>query len=155
MDDAIRARFGDAHHLAATGLLEAWRATPRGALAYILLLDQFSRNLHRGDARAFRFDPAAREAARCALSRRFDMTMSARARAFIYMPFMHAEDLADQDLSVRLFMCRLSGQWDVKHALQHRDVIRRYGRFPHRNAALGRVTTAAEHAFLKAGGFAG
>jgi uncharacterized protein (DUF924 family) len=151
-DAAIRARFGEIHGAAARGELEAWRASPEPMLALVLVLDQFSRNLSRGDARAFAQDAHARECARQALDRGDDLQLLPVERQFLYMPFEHSEALADQDRAVELMRSleafeatRGVADWAEKH----RTIIRRFGRFPHRNAALGRPSTAAEAAFLQ------
>lgn len=152
-DAEITRRFRAAFEAARTGKLDAMSATRDGSLALIVMLDQFSRNMFRDDARAFDQDAQAREIARAALSRRFDMAVPEERRAFFYMPFMHSESLADQELSVALFTARCHA--NVPYALEHRDIIARFSRFPHRNKILGRTSTEAEIAFLKAGGFRG
>lgn len=118
-----------------------------------MLLDQFSRNLFRDTPRAFAQDPHALSLARDAIDRRFDMIADPQARAFFYMPFMHSESLAAQEECVRLFKARKPQGNNVAFAIQHRDIIRRFGRFPHRNHILGRQSTPAERAYLAAGGF--
>ena len=153
-DDEIRARFLDTYEAAAAGLLSGWEATREGALALVIVLDQFPRNMFRGSARAFAADPLALAVAKRAIERGFDITTPVQERAFFYLPFEHSEELADQDRCCALF--RAAGDADlVKWAELHADIIRRFGRFPHRNAALGRTTTAEEQAFLDSGGFAG
>jgi uncharacterized protein (DUF924 family) len=119
----------------------------------VLLLDQFPRNAFRGSARMYGTDPAARAVARSAVARGHETRVERALRPFVYMPFAHSESLADQDLSVSLFE-RLGGV-EVGHARRHRDIIRRFGRFPHRNDVLGRETTADERRYLDEGGFAG
>ena len=152
--DAVCAqRFSGLHAAARTGALDAWRAHPRHALARILILDQFSRNLYRDDPRAFAQDGLAVDAAEDAVRRRFDQLYPPKERAFFYMPFMHSEDLAVQERSVALFKARLPGTMNMPYALEHWRIVKRYGRFPHRNRILGRRSTPAEIAFLKAGGF--
>jgi uncharacterized protein (DUF924 family) len=124
----------------------------------MVLLDQFPRNLYRGSAHAFATDPLARSIAGAALDRRFDSEVEPLLRPFFYLPFTHSEAIADQDRSVALFEAHDVETGDVdslKYAVIHRDIIRRFGRFPHRNAALGRTTTSEEQAFLDDGGFAG
>jgi uncharacterized protein (DUF924 family) len=157
-DEAIRRNYEPAHHAAARGEYDAWIETPEGALALLLLLDQFPRNLYRGSAHAFATDPKARRLAREAIAREHDLALEAGLRPFFYLPFEHSEDLADQDESIRL-TTRLrddTGDADtLKWAAIHRDIIARFGRFPHRNRALARTTTAEEQAFLDEGGFAG
>jgi uncharacterized protein (DUF924 family) len=148
--DQACARLGDALAAARRGALDHWAETPPGALALILLLDQLSRNLHRGSPAAFAADVQARAQARRAVTRGFDQAVGPVQRIFFYLPFEHSEDLADQDESVRLFT-RLHaelGDETLDHARQHRAVIRRFGRFPHRNAPLGRPSTPEELAYL-------
>ena len=153
-DADIRRRFEALHHAAARGELDSWADTPEGALALLLLLDQFPRNMFRGSPHAFATDPLARQVARAAVDRGFDREVDPGLRQFFYLPFEHSEHLDDQDRGVAL--CAESGDADlVKWARIHRDIISRFGRFPHRNASLARTTTEQEQAFLKEGGFAG
>jgi uncharacterized protein (DUF924 family) len=153
-DAQIAARFEALHHRAARGECAAWSGSAEGALALLLLLDQFPRNMYRGSAHAFATDPLARAIADRALARGFDVSFEPQWRSFFYLPFEHSERLEDQERSVAL--CAATGDEDlVKWARLHRDIIARFGRFPHRNAALGRTTTAAEQAFLDDGGFRG
>lgn len=153
-DADIRKRFLSVHEAAAAGLLAAWEDTADGALALLLVLDQFPRNMFRGSARAYATDDQAREVAKRALARGFDLRFSSPERRFFYLPFMHAEDLAEQERCISL--CAAAGDREgVDYAVLHADIIRRFGRFPHRNAVLGRATTEEERAFLAAGGFAG
>jgi uncharacterized protein (DUF924 family) len=153
-DQDIRRRFLETYEAAAAGTLGAWEATPDGVLALVIVLDQFPRNMFRGAARAFAADPLARAVADRALARGFDRAMAQADRQFFYLPFEHSEMLADQERCCDLF--RATGDAElVKWAELHADIIRRFGRFPHRNAALGRTTTAEEQAFLDGGGFAG
>lgn len=152
-DDEIGARFGAIHQAAATGAFDAWRAKPRTALARIIVLDQFSRNMFRDDRRAFAQDPLALAAAQDAVSRRFDLLFPAKMQAFFLMPFMHAEDLSAQEDSVRHFKTRQRGAGNLSYAIEHRDIVKRFGRFPHRNKVLGRKSTPAEIQYLKSGGF--
>jgi uncharacterized protein (DUF924 family) len=156
-DAEIGTRFGA--WLAEAAALEGWAATPEGALALAILLDQFPRNLHRGRAEAFAWDGQARALAReVVLRHRLDLALPPTARVFLYLPFEHGEAMADQDLSVTLFEglrddpehARPGGT--IAYAWAHRAVIARFGRFPHRNAALGRESTPAESAWLAAGG---
>ncbi|HLI67574.1 MAG TPA: DUF924 family protein [Caulobacteraceae bacterium] len=152
-DDAIRLRFEPVHHAAARGEYAAWAETADGALALVLLFDQIPRNIYRGSAHAFATDPLARATAGRAIDAGFDGAVEPALKGFFYMPFMHSEGAADQDRSVALFE---SGEpSNLGFARQHRDIVARFGRFPHRNAALGRVTTVDEQAFLDEGGFAG
>jgi len=147
----IRERFSALHKAAVAGRLDAWRAHPRHALALIILLDQFSRNMFRDDPRSFAQDKLALDVARGAITRRYDRLYGSRERAFFYMPFMHCEDLDVQGKSVTLFKARCMD--NITHAYEHHDIIKRFGRFPHRNKVLGRISTPVEIAFLKAGGF--
>jgi uncharacterized protein (DUF924 family) len=152
-DRQITARFLATHEAAAAGRFSDWEATPEGALALLILLDQFPRNLFRGSARAFATDPLARALAERAIARGFDACVADAERVFFYLPFEHSENLADQERSLSLW--RRSGGKIDKYAQLHADIIRRFGRFPHRNAVLGRATTPEEQAFLDGGGFAG
>jgi uncharacterized protein (DUF924 family) len=152
-DAEIAERFLATYEAAAAGAL-GWDATPEGALALLIVLDQFPRNMFRGSARAFAADPLAREVAARAIARGFDQHVTVPERSFFYLPFEHSETLADQERCVALN--RASHDADaLKWAEIHADIIRRFGRFPHRNAVLGRATTAKEQAFLDGGGFAG
>ena len=152
-DNAIRARFLATYEAAARGELAGWEASAEGALALVIVLDQFPRNMFRGTVRAFAADEGARWAANLALKRGYDLDVAAELRIFLFLPFMHSEDLADQNRGVELY--RAAEDENLKFAIRHRDIIRRFGRFPHRNALLGRSTTPEEQAFLDAGGFAG
>ena len=144
--DTECARFADALHTALDGGFDHWADTPRGMLALIVLLDQFPRNLHRGSPNAFAADAKARVLARDAVARGLDRMLHPVERSFLYLPFEHSEDLTDQDESVRLFeTMRLAlGDSTAEYAYRHRDLIRRFGRFPHRNAVLGRDSTPEE-----------
>ncbi|MGA8292496.1 MAG: DUF924 family protein [Rhodoplanes sp.] len=154
VDVAIRSRYFSTYQSGIAGELSDWEQTAEGALALILVLDQFPRNMFRGTARAFAADPLARGAAARAIARRFDCAFATPERRFFYIPFMHSEDLRDQERCIKL--CREADDSEgVTYAEAHADIIRRFGRFPHRNAALGRTTTPDEQAFLDAGGFAG
>lgn len=153
-DEAIRTRFEPLHHAAARGELDAWGDTADGALALLLLLDQFPRNLYRGSAHQFATDPLARSIAMRAIARGFDQAFEKDLRAFFYLPLEHSEDAADQVRCIQLY--EAMGDADLtRWAHLHADIIQRFGRFPHRNACLGRETTDAEQAFLASGGFAG
>jgi uncharacterized protein (DUF924 family) len=150
-DQACSAGFLADHQRAAVGELDSWKETPSGALALILLLDQFPRNIFRGSPRAFATDPKARATAKEAITRGFDLALPPARRSFIYIPLQHSENLDDQRESVRLFH-KLAAEDPamagyVKYADDHLEVIRRFGRFPHRNAVLGRVSTPDEIAF--------
>jgi uncharacterized protein (DUF924 family) len=153
-DTAIRERFLDTHLAAARGELSGWESTPEGAYALLLLLDQFPRNLFRGSAQAFATDEQALGIAERAITKGFDKRFEGAERRFFYLPHMHAEDLAHQERCVAL--CEAANDPEgVKFAIIHRDIIRDFGRFPHRNPVLGRETTQQEQAFLEAGGFSG
>jgi len=153
-DAAIRARFLDTYAAAADGRLSAWEHDAEGALALLIVLDQFPRNMFRGEARMFVADPLARAVADRAIARGFDRHYAPPERRFFYLPFTHAENLADQERCVALNRAAADDE-GVKWAELHADIIRRFGRFPHRNQALGRATTPDEQAFLDGGGFAG
>lgn len=152
-DRSFRERFIGWHEAAAAGRLAAWADSPVGALALILLLDQFPRNCFRGEPRMYATDLPARASAAAAIDAGQDRKVGKDLRLFFYLPFAHSEDLADQERSVTLN--RALGSDNAEHAEGHRDIIRRFGRFPHRNAILGRGTTPEERRFLEEGGFAG
>ena len=153
-DDEIRERFLTTYEVAAAGQLSVWEQSAEGTLALLILLDQFPRNMFRGEARAFATDPLARAITAGAIVRGFDSQVPKEMRNFFYLPFEHSEDLADQERGIALN--KASGdEENLKWAEIHADIIRRFGRFPHRNAVLGRTTTPDEQAFLDSGGFAG
>jgi len=153
-DEEIRQRFLDTYEVAAAGKFSDWEQSAQGALALLILLDQFPRNMFRDDARAFATDPLARAITAGAIIRGFDGQVPKELRGFFYLPFEHSEDLADQERCIALN--KATGDADgLKWAEIHADIIRRFGRFPHRNAALARTTTPEEQAFLDGGGFAG
>ena len=155
VDDAIRERFGPLVEKAKRGELDDWQKTAEGTLALLILLDQFSRNLHRGKAEAFAADAQARDIARTAIAKNQDLEIPEPERQFFYLPLEHSEDLADQDWSLALFRARMPSLPDnvMYHVDQHRELIRRFGRFPFRNEALGRTSTREETAFLAQGGY--
>lgn len=156
-DDAFDrecARFMPLHMAAARRELDDWLGHAEGALALLILLDQIPRNVFRGSAHAFATDPLARAFAEQAVDAGFDMQAAPALRAFFYLPFEHSEALADQHRAMALFE-RLGDVEGLRWARIHLDIIERFGRFPHRNAAFGRETTADEQAFLDGGGFAG
>ncbi len=153
VDDEIRTRFGGLWGEVRDGGHTAWRDTPPGCLAYLIVADQFPRNMFRGDPRAFSTDEVARAAARFAVLAGHDLLADVALRSFFYLPFEHSESLGDQDWSVDLFEGRTTDSSHILHAQAHREVIRRYGRFPTRNAALSRANTPAEEVFLAAGGY--
>lgn len=156
-DDAFDRRFRTQclalHEAAARGDLSSWGATADGALALVLLLDQFPRNCFRGTARMFATDEDARRVASAAIAAGHDQEVAPDLRVFFYLPFEHSEDLADQDRSVALSQPLSEEYW--RYAELHRDIILRFGRFPHRNEILGRASTPEEQEFLAEGGFAG
>jgi uncharacterized protein (DUF924 family) len=148
-DAVVRSRFETVWDAAREGRYAAWEETAEGALALILIFDQFPRNMFRGTEKAFATDALARGVAERAIARGFDREASPVERPFFYLPLMHSEDLADQDLCVRLTRERLGeGHYSYPYALRHRDAIARFGRFPARNRALGRTSSEAEAAFL-------
>lgn len=151
-DDAIRARFLDLRERAAEGRLQPWRAAPDSLLALIVVFDQFPRNLFRGTSRAFSTDPEALAAAQLAVSRGFDRLLLPVQRWFVYLPFEHAEDLRLQHRCVELFEGLRSdpdSAGAIDYARRHFEIIARFGRFPHRNAVLGRASTLEEVEFLR------
>jgi uncharacterized protein (DUF924 family) len=153
-DAEITRRFLGLWRAAADGRLAAWEETPEGALALVLVLDQFPRNMFRGHARTYECDALARTAAERALARGCDRQVTHAERQFFYLPLMHSEELPDQERCVELARGYGDDEF-TKYAEQHADIIRRFGRFPHRNPMLGRATTPEEQAFLDGGGFAG
>ena len=149
-DEICRGRFGHLVEQAASDRLDAWQETAEGALALCLLLDQMPRNLFRGTPKAFGTDAKAVAVAASAVDRGLDQTLTTEHRKFLYMPFMHSESLAEQERSIALTKS-LDDDNTLHHAEEHADVIRRFGRFPHRNDVLGRSSTAEEEAFLADG----
>jgi uncharacterized protein (DUF924 family) len=150
-DRAVAARLGDLHRRAAGGAFEAWQSSVEGCLALCILLDQAPRQLFRGEARAFATDAKALAVAKRALAEGFDRQLPVDQRLFLYLPLMHSERVADQEQCVALFETEELRD-KLCHAVEHADIIRRFGRFPHRNAALGRASTANEEAYLREGG---
>lgn len=148
VDAAVRDRFRHVHDRLAHGYLPHWQDDADSCLAAIVALDQFPRNLYRGDPRAFATDDQARALAEIALEQRYDEGQPDERRVFFYMPFEHSEALADQQRCCAL-MAALSNSQYYDYAVQHRDIIAQFGRFPHRNAILGRESTAEEKAFLE------
>lgn len=154
-DDAIRDRFGPTVAAAQAGALDHWTADDQGTLALLLVLDQFARNIHRGSPLAFAGDERARRIVRHALADGIEARVTAVQRAFLYLVIEHSEAMVDQDVSVRLFESLPETEWKprmVDFAWRHLVVIRDFGRYPHRNAALGRESTEAEQVWLDAGG---
>lgn len=156
-DEAFDARFRDQflafHVAAARGTLAGWATTAGGALALVILLDQFPRNAFRGTSRMYDTDADARRAADTAVKSGHDRSVDQDLAKFFYLPFAHSEDLADQERAVELV--RRLGEPDLSRAIHHRDIIQRFGRFPHRNPILGRATTPAEQTYLETGGYKG
>ena len=153
-DDEVRRRFLGLWHEAAAGKLSSWEASDDGALALVIVLDQFPRNMFRGDPRTYASDALAREVAGRAIDRGADARIDPALLEFLYMPFMHSEQLADQLRCIELFR-KTSNAEQQKYAEHHADIVRRFGRFPHRNRILDRATTPEEQAFLEGGGFSG
>jgi len=151
-DAEVRSRFRQQYELAACGQLDSWQDSPDNCLALILLLDQFPRNMFRGTPQAFATDSKALAIAEYAVNNKFDRELLTVQKWFIYLPFEHSENLEKQQKSVELFR-QLSGDTDstsvIEYAMQHLEIIQRFGRFPHRNQILGRETTPEEAEFLK------
>ncbi|MBL8311727.1 MAG: DUF924 family protein [Burkholderiales bacterium] len=152
-DTVFRERFAVEHEAAASGGLDAWQASAEGALALLILLDQYPRNSFRGSPRMFATDAQAVAVANAALARGFDRELGDEMQRFFYLPFMHSERLSDQERCVELY--RPLGGDGLRYAEIHRDAVARFGRFPHRNPILGRTMTAEEQTYLDNGGFAG
>lgn len=158
LDDEIRTRFGATLEAAARGELADWNSTPRGRLAHVIVMDQFSRNIHRDKAEMYALDHEVQDVALRALLENTPLALTPVERTFLYMPFMHAENVALQRLCVRLCAQELEGappagveaaQKYLDYARQHAVIVERFSRFPHRNTILGRVSTEEELAFLK------
>jgi uncharacterized protein (DUF924 family) len=157
-DDQIRVAFEGAHLQAACGAFDAWSDHRAGALALLLLLDQFPRHIYRGTAQAFATDPRARQVAEHALAKGFDLASPIVLQPFFYLPFEHHEDAASQARAVELFTGYTERSEDTSYlrfAVIHAELIARFGRFPHRNDLLGRVSTPEELDYLAQGGFRG
>jgi uncharacterized protein (DUF924 family) len=152
-DARFRERFQREHEAAARGELAQWQITPEGALALVILLDQFPRNAFRGTARMYDTDAMARKVASTAFAAGYDQQLPRELQKFFLLPYAHSEDLADQERSVAL--ARRIGPDDLAHAEHHRDIVRRFGRFPHRNSILKRESTPDEKSYLANGGYAG
>ncbi len=155
LDAKITERFEPVWERARDGGLSLWMTYPSGALAYLILTDQFPRNIFRGTAKAFATDRAALAFSKIAVERNWDQKIDCPARQFFYMPMMHSECISDQERCIRMFTTRMEDEdnSNLLHAQAHRDVIRRFGRFPFRNEALERRTLETEEAFLAAGGY--
>ena len=155
LDQQIREKFEAAWHKAREGAYGLWLTYPSGSLAYIILMDQFPRNMFRDQAAAFASDRQAVSAAKAAIHRKWDMRIDEPARQFFYLPLMHSENLCNQDRCVRLMLERMPehGVSNLLHAQAHREVIRMFGRFPYRNEALKRRSTTPEQNYLSDGGY--
>lgn len=155
LDAQIRARFEKTWEAACEGKFSLWLTYPAGTLAYLILTDQFPRNMYRGEGKAFASDVIALAAAKMAVEKNWDLKIDPPARRFFYLPMMHSENLCDQDRCVRLMCERMpdEGQKNLLHARAHREVIRKFGRFPYRNDALARAGTAHEKAYVESGGY--
>lgn len=155
LDAEITHRFGNAWKNAAEGAFSLWLTYPSGCLAYIILTDQFPRNMFRGQCQAFATDHAALAVAKAAVDKDWDLRIDAPARQFFYLPMMHSENVSDQSRCMRLMSTRMpeSGADNLLHARAHREVIRKFGRFPYRNAALSRRMTSEEESYLENGGY--
>ena len=148
-DAEIRARFESDYKLATKGILNAWRDDPKGALALVIMLDQFPRNMYRGTPQSFATDAKALEVSKYAVSKQFDQLLNVQEKTFLYLPFEHSESMEDQERSVQLFSAIKDDDPVVyNYAVKHYDVIKKFGRFPHRNAVLGRENTRGENAYL-------
>jgi uncharacterized protein (DUF924 family) len=148
LDAEIKGRFGALLDQAVAGRLDHWGKSPDGALALILLCDQFSRNIHRRTVRAYVGDAKAHETARHAIAHGYPLAYTPEMRLFFYMPYQHSEHLADQEFCCSLF-AGIGNPDYGKYAVEHRDIVARFGRFPHRNEVLGRASTPEELDYLK------
>ncbi len=146
-DQEIRATFSDIHAQATRSELWAWRSNPRGSLAEVIVLDQFSRNMYRGKAKSFHYDSLALALAQNAIARAFDTELTPEQRSFLYMPFMHSESLPIHEEAVLLFT-KLGRKSNLEFELRHKAIIEKFGRYPHRNKILGRISTPEESQFL-------
>jgi uncharacterized protein (DUF924 family) len=155
LDQTIRDRFLPDWEAAKSGAYDSWGSYPDKSMALLILLDQFPRNMFRNDPNAFATDQKAREVANSAIEQGFDLRTDEPQRQFFYLPLMHSECLTHQERCVRLMMERMtqSGAGNLLHAQVHREVIRKFGRFPYRNVALGRASTTAEEDFIGKGGY--
>jgi len=153
-DEEIRTRFGELHQSATSRKLDDWRSEPKSCLALVLLLDQFSRNLFRGSDKTFAQDDYGLELAKHAIANEYDKGDPKELTGFFYLPYMHSENIDDQEICVELFR-KTGNERSIEAAIEHRDIIAKFGRFPHRNKVLGRKTSVEEQAFLDDGGFSG
>ena len=147
LDKEILDKYGDLWEAASIGELDDWADSPEGSLALIIVLDQFPLNMFRGQAKSFKSERKAVETAINAINKNFDKCIEKEKLAFLYMPLMHSENLAEQDLSVKMFK-ESNLDANIKFAEHHREIVKHYGRFPHRNKILGRQSTAAEIKYL-------
>jgi len=154
LDQEIRDRFLDFWHDARAGLYDSWSGNAKGTLALLIAIDQFPRNMFRGSGDSFATDHKARCIAKRAIFMEFDRKYDAPMRQFFYLPLMHSEVLADQDTCMRMFTLNMTGEDRLLHPRAHRAVIRKFGRFPYRNKAMGRASTPAELDYVAAGGYA-
>ena len=155
LDVVVRERFLETWQKAQEGAFSLWLTYPTGCLAYVILMDQFPRNMFRGTSKAFSSDRAALTVAKCAVDKDWDLRVNEPARQFFYMPMMHSESITDQERCIRMFCTRMpeTGKLHMLHAQAHRDVIRKFGRFPFRNDALARRDTCHETEFMNNGGY--
>lgn len=144
-DQLIKSRFLETYEQALQGQYDEWKHSAKGILAMVILFDQFPRNMFRGEGKAFATDQLALHLAKHAVANHYDQNMDENEKMFLYMPFMHSEDMADQDMSLKLFA---PFPLSFDYAVAHKDIIERFGRFPHRNEALSRESTAAEIEFM-------
>lgn len=147
MDEELRGKYSDLFHAAMKGELNQWQDTPEGSLALIIVLDQFPLNMYRGNAESFSGESQSREVAAAAIEQGFDNVLTEEQKSFLYLPYMHSESLADQDRSVELFT-QAGLTEGLKWAEHHRDIVRRFGRFPHRNDMLVREGTSEEEDYM-------
>lgn len=155
LDDQIRDKFLSTWENLSEGAYSIWLSYPSGTLAYLIVADQFSRNIHRGSPKAFALDHAALAVSKIAVGKGWDLRIDEPARQFFYLPMMHSESISDQERCVRMLMTRMpeTGDDNLLHAKAHRDVIRQFGRFPFRNEALARRPTGPEINFMQSGGY--
>ncbi|MCH2037598.1 MAG: DUF924 domain-containing protein [Rickettsiales bacterium] len=147
-DNDIKARFSSLLAQASNNELTEWEGSAKGTLALVILLDQCSRNIYRNTKEAFAYDKQALDLSKLSIKNGFDQQLSVKERVFFYLPFMHSESLEDQNKSVELFEA-LGLEINLKFAIEHQEIIKRFGRFPHRNAILGRISTQEEQFFLE------
>ncbi len=148
LDRDIKSRFEAAYHIAVGGELEHWQASPSGCLALILLFDQFPLNMYRGEKESFAAEAMSRDVAFLAITKGFDKKLAEQKKKFVYMPYMHSEDIKDQEMAIELFS-KAGFTENLKYARHHHDIVDQFGRFPHRNKILGRLNTAEEEKYLK------